>query len=90
MHVNQRFRFNYGNGPAADNDDEDDEDEAPEQIEESAADGVIDLDATNALLTKTLTALRAVAARHGDQLKIELGATDERDPGRRRVVRGGA
>lgn len=82
MHVNQRFRFNYvlGNGPqAADNDDEDDEDDAPEQIEETAADGVIDLDATNALLTKTLTALRAVAARHGDQLKTELGATDEKD-----------
>jgi len=64
MHVNQRFRFNYvlGNGPqTADNDDDDDEDEAPEQIEETAADGVIDLDATNALLTKTLTALRAIA-----------------------------
>lgn len=82
MHVNQRFRFNYvlGNGTqAADNDDEDDEDDAPEQIEETAADCVIDLDATNALLTKTLAALRAVAARHGDLLKIELGATDEKD-----------
>ncbi|HRZ38236.1 MAG TPA: glycosyltransferase N-terminal domain-containing protein [Candidatus Paceibacterota bacterium] len=40
---------------------------------------MIDLDATNALLTKTLTALRAVAARHGDLLKTELGATDEKD-----------
>jgi len=82
MHVNQRFRFNYvlGNGPqAAENDDEDDEDDATDLIEEIAADGVIDLDATNALLTKTLTALRAVAARHGDQLKTELGATDEKD-----------
>ena len=82
MHVNQRFRFNYvlGNGPqAAENDDEDDEDDATDLIEEVAADGVIDLDATNALLTKTLTALRAVAACHGDQLKTELGATDEKD-----------
>ena len=82
MHVNQRFRFNYvlGNGPqAADNDDEYEEDDAPEHIEETAADDVIDLDATNALLTKTLAALRAIAVRHGDQLKSELGATDEKD-----------
>lgn len=83
MHVNQRFRFNYvlGNGPqaAGTDDDEDDEDDAAEPTEETAADGVIDLDATNALLSKTLTALRAVAARHGDQLKSELGATDEKD-----------
>ncbi|MFZ2653183.1 MAG: hypothetical protein WA210_24130 [Burkholderiaceae bacterium] len=40
---------------------------------------MIDLDATNALLTKTLTALRTIAARHGDQLKTELGATGEKD-----------
>lgn len=83
MHVNQRFRFNYvlGNGPraAGTDDDEDDEDEAAEPTEETAADGAIDLDATDALLTKTLTALRAIAARHGDQLKTELGATDEKD-----------
>ncbi|MCZ7559781.1 MAG: hypothetical protein M5U30_06840 [Burkholderiaceae bacterium] len=52
---------------------------SPEPTEETAADGAIDLDATNALLTKTLTALRAIAARHGDQLKTELGATDEKD-----------
>jgi energy-coupling factor transporter ATP-binding protein EcfA2 len=83
MHVNQRFRFNYvlGNGPqaAGTDDDEDDEDEAAEPTEETTADGVIDIDATNALLTKTLTALRVIAARHGDQLKTELGATDEKD-----------
>ena len=83
MHLNQRFRFNYvlGNGPqvAGTDDNEDDEDAAAEPTEETAADGVIDLDATNALLTKTLTELRAIAARHGDQLKTELGATDEKD-----------
>ncbi|MGF6790664.1 hypothetical protein [Paraburkholderia sp. 35.1] len=82
MHVNQRFRFNYvlGNGPqATDTDDEDDEDVAAEQIEETAADCAIDLDTTYALLTKTLLASRAIAARHGDQLKTELGATDEKD-----------
>jgi energy-coupling factor transporter ATP-binding protein EcfA2 len=84
MHVNQRFRFNYvlGNGPqatGADDEDDEDEDEDTEQIEDNAADGVIDLDATNALLTKTLTALRTIATRHGNQLKTELGATDEKD-----------
>ena len=82
MHVNQRFRFNYvlGNGPqAADTDDEDDEDAAAEPNEEAAGDDAIDLDATNTLLTKTLSALRGIAARHGDQLKTELGATDEKD-----------
>lgn len=83
MHVNQRFRFNYvlGNGPqaAGTDDDEDDEDDAAEPTQETAADFALDLDATNALLTKTLTALRAIAARHGDQLKTELGATDEKD-----------
>lgn len=83
MHVNQRFRFNYvlGNGPlAAHTDDEDDdEDDTAEPTEEAAADDAIDLEATNALLTKTLSALRAIAARHGDKLKTELGAIDEKD-----------
>lgn len=87
MHVNQRFRFNYvlGNGPQTvgtdddDDEEEDDEDEAAEPIEETAADGEIDLDATNVLLTKTLTVLRTIAVRHGNQLKTELGATDEKD-----------
>lgn len=83
MHVNQRFRFNYilGNGPQAtvsDDDDEDDND-APALIEENADDQVINLDSTNELLSKCLTALRSIATRHGDQLKAELGATDEKD-----------
>ncbi|MER0203042.1 MAG: hypothetical protein DU480_04115 [Nitrosomonas sp.] len=83
MHVNQRFRFNYvlGNGPqaaGADN-DENDEDDAEESTEENANEGAIDLEATNALLTKTLTAVRTIASRHGDQLKTELGVTDEKD-----------
>lgn len=82
MHVNQRFRFNYvlGNGPqAAGTDDDEDDEDAAEPTEETAADDVIDLDATNALLTKTLTALRCIAGRHVDQLKTELGAIDEKD-----------
>lgn len=83
MHVNQRFRFNYvlGNGPqSADADeDEDDENDGGELGDEAATDGAIDLEATNVLLTKTLAALRAIAARHGDLLKEELGAIDEKD-----------
>ena len=81
MHVNQRFRFNYvlGNGPQTVGTDDDDEDDDAESTKKTAADDVIDLDATNALLTKTLTALRAIAARHGDHLKTELGAIDEKD-----------
>lgn len=85
MHVNQRFRFNYvlGNGPqSADTDDDDDDDDEGDDAgpgDEAAADSAIDLEATNALLTKTLIALRAIAARHGDLLKVELGAIDERD-----------
>lgn len=78
MHVNQRFRFNYvlGNGPqtAASDEDEDGDDQVVD------AEGVldsIDLEATNALLAKTVATLREIAARHGDQLKAELGATDD-------------
>lgn len=83
MHVNQRFRFNYvlGNGPLtpeADDDDDEDED-AVDVVDESPADNAVDLEATNALLTKTVSALRSIAARHGDQLKAELGAIDEKD-----------
>jgi hypothetical protein len=82
MHVNQRFRFNYilGNGPQSpEADDEYDEDDASMPVEESPADHAIDIDATNALLVKSLAALRSIAARHGDQLKAELGAINEKD-----------
>lgn len=84
MHVNQRFRFNYvlGNGPKSADTDDDDDDDAGDDAgpgDETAADSAIDLEATNALLTKALVALRAIAARHGDLLKAELGAIDERD-----------
>ncbi len=83
MHVNQRFRFNYvlGNGPhSPELDDEDDEDEIEAvPVEETTVDQTIDLEATNALLTKCLSDLRSIAVRHGDQLKGELGAIDEKD-----------
>lgn len=85
MHVNQRFRFSYvlGNGPqvgdADDEDEDEDEDDVAEFAEETSADSAIDLEATNALLTKALAALRTIAARHGKLLKTELGAIDEKD-----------
>ncbi|MBL8528857.1 MAG: hypothetical protein JNL68_14310 [Burkholderiales bacterium] len=81
MHVNQRFRFNYvlGNGPQTGDADDEDDDQVVEPTDETAADSAIDLEATNALLTKTLAALRSVAVRHGDLLKAELGAIDEKD-----------
>lgn len=83
MHVNQRFRFNYvlGNGPRAGEADEEDEDEDEETklVGEDAADHTIDLEKTNSLLAETLTALRAIASRHGNHLRRELGAIDEKD-----------
>jgi hypothetical protein len=86
MHVNQRFRFNYvlGNGPVVQNeDDQDDEDNeedvSEEPTEEPGVDSAIDLDATNALLAKTLPLLRQIAKRHCKSLKEELGAMDEKD-----------
>ena len=85
MHVNQRFRFNYvlGNGFQAQAVDDDDEDEDEDEdslgpVDEASIDGTIDIDATNALLLRTLVALRSIAKRHGDQLKVELNA-DEKD-----------
>lgn len=83
MHVNQRFRFNYvlGNGPeVAGADEDDDEDQhVTESVDETDADHSIDLEDTSALLTKTLASLRTIAARHVEQLKIDLGAIDEKD-----------
>jgi hypothetical protein len=84
MHVNQRFRFNYilGNGPtdvSSDDEDDDEDEDAIEPDDESPADEAIDIDATNVLLAMSVIALRSIAARHGDLLKNELGATDEKD-----------
>ena len=84
MHVNQRFRFNYilGNGPkgsSSDDEDDDGEDEDLPSIEDSPEEAIIDLEATNALLSKCLSAVRDAAKRHGQRLKDELGATEEKD-----------
>jgi hypothetical protein len=84
-HVNQRFRFNYilGNGPKgpapADDEEEDDDDGSLDFVDESPVQQVVDLEATNALLSKCLAAVQDAAKRHGDQLKSELGAIDEKD-----------
>jgi energy-coupling factor transporter ATP-binding protein EcfA2 len=81
MHVNQRFRFNYilGNGPQTTASDADDDADAPMLLNNNPDDQVIDLDNTTALLSKCISTLRSIAVRHGDQLKAELGATDEKD-----------
>lgn len=81
MHVNQRFRFNYilGNGALVDDEDDDEDEDGDEVSEESSEEQVIDLAATNALLAKCLSAVKAIAARHGEQLKSELGALNEDD-----------
>ena len=83
MHVNQRFRFNYvlGNGPHALGQDDENEEEEIEAapVDVTAADQTIDLNATNTLLIQCLSDVRSIAARHGEKLKDELGAVDERD-----------
>lgn len=85
MHVNQRFRFNYilGNGALEDEGDDDIDDEDGEVGDEALLENeegqVIDLAATNLVLAKGLEAIKAIAARHGEQLKSELGALNEED-----------
>ena len=75
-HVNQRFRFSYvlGNGPVKEVSDFDDE---PEAVEASDSSGL--LKRTNEVLAQALAALKDIAARHGDELRQELNATDEKD-----------
>lgn len=75
-HVNQRFRFNYvlGNGLVKEVSDFDDEPEA-----EGTSDSGELLKQTNAVLAQTLVALKDIAVRHGDELRQELNATEEKD-----------
>lgn len=85
VHVNQRFRFSYilGNGPQSsdlDDDDDDDDDDGNEPvINESLNDQVIDMDRTNILLSECLGTIKNIAEKHGNQLKTDLGPTDEND-----------
>lgn len=74
-HVNQRFRFAYvlGNGPVKEVSDFDDDGEmiADEEKGEQRS--------TNAALTCALASVKGIADRHGEALRIELNASDERD-----------
>jgi len=84
MHVNQRFRFNYilGNGAKLselNSDDDEDEDEVLPLREEEPSNDTIDIEATNALLTESLSVVKAIALRYGEHLRSELGAKDEKD-----------
>ena len=84
MHVSQRFRFNYvlGNGPVGPTssaDDDEEEEMAAESSNEILADDGIDLDATNALLTRTISMIHSISTRHGNQLRAELGDIEEKD-----------
>jgi len=81
MHVNQRFRFNYilGNGPQALIPDDDDDDDTPTILDNNPDDQIIDLDKTSELLSTCIASIHSIAVSHGDQLKAELGATDEKD-----------
>ncbi len=82
MHVDQRFRFNYilGNGTQLDDEDDDAEDDGPRLLpDDEPVDDTLDIDATNALLAESLVIIRTIAKRHGEHLKSELGAEDEKD-----------
>ncbi len=85
-HVNQRFRFNYilGNGPKL-NIEEFDEDEDYEDVSTDIelSTPVIDLEATNTIIATAIGRVKKIASRHGEAIKGELGATDEKD---KRVV----
>jgi hypothetical protein len=77
-HPNQRFRFSYilGRATSAGTDD-DDEDEADEPGDEESAGGLIDLTATEAVISKALTNLRTLVEAYDGQLR-EL-VTDDGD-----------
>ncbi|MDY0012829.1 MAG: hypothetical protein RBS40_08065 [Rhodocyclaceae bacterium] len=75
-HVNQRFRFSYvlGNGPVKEVSDFDDDGEviADEEMAEQ-------LKRTNVVLANALASVKGIAHRHGEALRTELNASDEKD-----------
>jgi len=83
-HVNQRYRFNYvlGNGPAVSTNDfsdvQDDENTQHDLLLDESFEP-IDLEETNRVLTDAVVSLKAVAKRHGEKLRKELGATNPTD-----------
>jgi hypothetical protein len=86
-HVNQRFRFSYvlGNGPIIGSEDlydeEDEESSSAEDDEFIASRDIeeIDLEATNTMLEFTVKELKEIAQKHGEFLRKDLQASEERD-----------
>lgn len=77
-HPNQRFRFSYILGRAASAvSDDDDEDEADEVVDEESASRLIDLTATEAVITKALTNLRTLV--EGYEARLRELVTDDGD-----------
>lgn len=74
MHVNQRFRFNYvlGSGPIKEKGDFDED-------ESESEGGVSDFKRTNEVLSLALSSVKEIAERHGEVLRVELNAVDEKD-----------
>jgi energy-coupling factor transporter ATP-binding protein EcfA2 len=73
-HVNQRFRFNYvlGNGPVKEKGDFDEDETEPSGVDN-------DLERTNEVLSLALSSVKEIASRHGEVLRVELNAVDEKD-----------
>jgi hypothetical protein len=83
-HVNQRFRFSYvlGNGPVSqvtdfDDSEEDDSDHESDLLSEKYK--PFELSDTNEVLRNAVAVLKNIAKRHGDDLRKELGVTNESD-----------
>ena len=83
-HVDQRFRFNYvlGNGlsfASAEFEGDDEEDEEFVEPELLSDFPTVDLKSTNEMLSSVVSELRDIAKRHGDGVRVELAAKDEKD-----------
>ena len=80
-HVNQRFRFNYvlGNGPIKETGDFDDEDSDEEDFAGAETKATELRKRSNDILAAALASIKEIAARHGEVLRTELDATDEKD-----------
>ena len=83
-HVDQRFRFSFilGTGPktttsVSDFDDEDEEPDEDVGLFPNEEIGMIDMTATNELLTLSITRLRSLADQLRGKLHTELDVSDE-------------
>lgn len=84
-HVNQRFRFTYllGSGPGSgvgdfDPEDQEEDVDGGDVVAEEDM-GVIDLEATDALLRQTVSQLRDIASRLSATVRAELAPANEHD-----------